>query len=159
LNFPQVMGFLAGALQFIVASYALRLNRLFGPARVGWSLFFAFSLLALLHLIQSITPFNAGVPLGIEIGLIYSLISLLLLTGLVHIEIVLKERLRMEREEQRLRAELESEVKKKTMHLTKVIEELQLEIDERRRIEIEVGMAHKELRRFRRGGDDEDSRQ
>ena len=80
-SFPQVMGFITGALQFIVAGYALRLNRVFGTARVGWSLFWAFALLALLHLFQSVTSFNSGAPLGVEIEVMYSLISLLLLTG------------------------------------------------------------------------------
>jgi uncharacterized protein YlxW (UPF0749 family) len=144
-SFPQVMGFIASALQFVVAGCALRLNRLFGTARVGWSLFFAFSLLALLHLIQSMPPFDAGAQLGMQIEVIYSLISLLLLTGLVHIEIVLKERLRVEREGKRLRAELESEVKKKTAYLTRAIEELQTEIDGRKRVEVEAEKTHKEL--------------
>jgi hypothetical protein len=44
-------------------------------------LFLAFALLALLHLFQSITSFNSGAPLGVEIEVMYSLISLLLLTG------------------------------------------------------------------------------
>ena len=66
-SFPQVMGFITGALQFAVAGYALRLNRIFGTARVGWSLFWAFALLALLHLFQSVMSFNSGAPLGIEI--------------------------------------------------------------------------------------------
>jgi C4-dicarboxylate-specific signal transduction histidine kinase len=139
------MGFIASALQFVVAGCALRLNRLFGTARVGWSLFFAFSLLALLHLVQSLPPFNAGTELGGQVEVIYSLISLLLLTGLVHIEIVLKERLWREREEKRLRAELESEIKKKTAYLTRAIEELQTEIDERKRVQAEVEKTHKEL--------------
>jgi phosphoglycerate-specific signal transduction histidine kinase len=156
MNFSQIMGFTGGALQFIVAGYALRLNRLFGTARVGWSLFFAFSLLALLRLIQTMELFNTGAPAGVEIEVIYFLVSLLLLTGLVHIEILLKERLRVEREEKRMRAELESEVKKRTIHLTQVIQDLQMEIDERRRIEMEVGIAHKELRRFRPGTEDEE---
>jgi len=144
-SFPQVMGFITGALQFAVAGYALRLNRIFGMARVGWSLFWAFALLALLHLFQSVTSFNSDVPLGVEIEVMYSLISLLLLTGMVHIETLLKERLRMERAEQRLRAELESEVKKKTAYLSRAIEELQSEIDGRKRMEAEVEKTQKEL--------------
>jgi len=144
-SFPQVMGFITGALQFVVAGYALRLNRIFGTARVGWSLFWAFALLALLHLFQSITSFNSGAPLGVEIEVMYSLISLLLLTGMVHLETLLKERLRLEREEQRLRAELESEVKKKTAYLSRAIEELQSEIDGRKRMETEVEKTQKEL--------------
>jgi phosphoglycerate-specific signal transduction histidine kinase len=144
-DFPEVMSFIASALQFAVAGYALRLNRIFGTARVGWSLFWAFSLLALLHLFQSLELFTAGAPLGIEVEVMYALISLLMLTGMVHIETLLKERLRMEREEQQLRAELESEIRKKTAHLTRAIEELQLEIDGRKRMEAEVEKTHKEL--------------
>ncbi len=145
MSFPGVMDFVTGALQFIVAGYALRLNRIFGTARVGWSLFWAFSLLALLHLFQSVISFNNGTQLGVEIEVIYSLISLLLLTGMVHIETLLKERLRMEREEKRLRGELETLVKEKTAHLTLAIEELQSEIVERERMEAEVERTHKEL--------------
>ena len=139
------MSFIASALQFLVAGYALRLNRIFGTARVGWSLFWAFSLLALLHLFQSVELFTAGAQLGNEVEVMYALISLLMLTGMVHIETLLKERLRMEREEQRLRAGLELEIKKKTAHLTRAIEELQLEIDGRKRMEAEVEKTHKEL--------------
>jgi PAS domain S-box-containing protein len=112
------MGFVNGALQFIVAGYALRLNRIFGTARVGWSLFWAFSLLALVRLIRSFMSFNNGEPLGVEIECVYSLISLLLLTGMIHIETLLKERLRIEQAEERLRGELESQVKEKTAHLS-----------------------------------------
>jgi C4-dicarboxylate-specific signal transduction histidine kinase len=139
------MGLVTGALQFIVAGYALRLNRIFGTARVGWSLFWAFTLLALLHLLQSLMPFNNGAQLGVETEVMYSLISLLLLTGLAHIETLLKERLRIEQEEKRLRGELESLVKEKTAHLTRAIEDLQSEIAERKRIEAEVERTHKQL--------------
>ena len=144
-SFPQVMGFITGALQFAVAGYALRLNRIFGTARVGWSLFWAFALLALLHLFQSISSFNSGEPLGVEIEVMYSLISLLLLTGMVHIETLLKERLRLERAEQRLRVELEAEVKKKTAYLSRALEELQSEMDGRKRMEAEIERTQNEL--------------
>jgi len=139
------MGFITGALQFSVAGYALRLNRIFGTARVGWSLFWAFALLALLHLFQSISSFNSGEPLGVEIEVMYSLISLLLLTGMVHIETLLKERLRLERAEQRLRVELEAEVKKKTAYLSRALEELQSEMDGRKRMEAEIERTQNEL--------------
>jgi C4-dicarboxylate-specific signal transduction histidine kinase len=145
MSFHEVMGFTAGVLQFIVAGYALRLNRLFGTTRVGWSLFGAFSLLAILHLVQSLTPSTAGAEFGVKIEVIYSLISLMLLTGMTHIESLLKERMRMEQMEKNLRAELESQVKEKTAHLTKAVEELQLEIEQRKRMESEVEKTHKEL--------------
>jgi hypothetical protein len=38
-------------MQLVVGGYALRLNRLFGTAKVGWPLFCA-ALPALLHLVQ-----------------------------------------------------------------------------------------------------------
>ena len=142
MSFPEIMGCLAGALQFAVAGYALRLNRLFGPARVGWSLFWAFSLLALLHLTQNVTSFHDATSFVTEIEVTYALISLLLLTGMVHLETVLKERMRMEQKELQLRAELELEVKKKTAYLIRAIEELQMEIDARKRMETEVETTH-----------------
>jgi len=145
MSFSEIMGLVAGALQFTVAGYALRLNRLFGPARVGWSLFWAFLLLALLHVVQSVTQFHAS-NLSIEMSVVYALISLLMLTAMVHLETVLKERLRVEQEERRMKAELEVEVQKKTGYLMRAIEELQAEMDERKRMEAEVDTAHWELR-------------
>ncbi|MDR3455838.1 MAG: hypothetical protein P4N60_00210 [Verrucomicrobiae bacterium] len=138
------MNLVAGLMQFVVAGYALRLNRTFGPDRVGWSLFAAFSLLALLHLAQSTAVFNAGEQSAVTMETTYALISLLLLTGMAHIESLFKERLRLEQEEARLRAGLETEVQKKTAHLTRAIEALQAEIDERKRMEAEV-QAHVQL--------------
>jgi hypothetical protein len=145
MDYSEIMSFVAGTLQFIVAGYALRLNRLFGPARVGWSLFWAFLLLAMLHLLQSIAQFHAATQFGVEVEVMYALISLLLLISMVHMETLLKEHMRAEREEQRMRAELESQVKKQTAHLTRAIEELQSEIDERKRVEEQAETAHIEL--------------
>ena len=146
MNFTEAMGLITGLLQFVVAGYALRLNRVFGTTRVGWSLFLAFFLLALFHLIQSVTPNGAGMELGVEVNVMYAFISLLLLTSLVHLETVLKERARAEREEQRLLATLELEVQKKTAYLMRAIEELQAEIDGRKQAEAEVETTHLELR-------------
>jgi len=145
MRFGEIMGLVNGLLQFIVAGYALRLNRIFGTARVGWSLFWAFLLLALLHFLQSVKSFNNGAPLGVEIEVIYSLISLLLLSGMVHIETLLRERLQVEEAAERLQGKLESQVKEKTAYLTRAVEELELEIAERKRMEAEVERTHKEL--------------
>ena len=138
MNLHELLNLMAGGLQFVVAGYALRLNRVFGPARVGWSLFCAFSLLALLHLFQSAPISHAEEQSATTLQVMYSLISLLLLAGLAHIEALFKERLRFEREELRLRAGLEAEVQKKTIHLTRAIEALEAEIDERKRMETEL---------------------
>ena len=54
------MSLAAGLLQFAVACYALRLNRLFGATRVGWSLFAAFSAMALLRLLLSLDLFRGS---------------------------------------------------------------------------------------------------
>jgi C4-dicarboxylate-specific signal transduction histidine kinase len=134
MNELNFMGCIASVLQFIVAIYALRLNRRYGTARVGWSLFCAFSLLALLQLTQLTAPLGAGANAALEINATYALISFLLLTGMIHLETMLKERLRMERVEKQLRADLESEVKSKTAHLTRAIDELMSEIEERKRM-------------------------
>jgi C4-dicarboxylate-specific signal transduction histidine kinase len=142
MNVSDIMGLVAGALQLTVAGYTLRLTRLFGSARVGWSLFLAFLLLALLHLVQSAASLSAPTRFGIEINVAYSIISLLLLVGMIHMETVQKERRRVEREEQRMKAQLELEVEKKTEYLTRAISELQTEMDERKRMESEVETAH-----------------
>ena len=138
MTYPEIMGWITGLLQFAVAGYALRLNRIFGTAKVGWSLFCAFTLLALLHLVQSLAPFNSGAPMGMEIEVIYLLISLLLLTSMIHIETVLKERLRAEEEGKRIRDGLELMVADKTVHLTRAIENLKLEIVERKKAEAQI---------------------
>ncbi len=94
-----IIVWIAGLSQLSVACYAMRLNRHFGTARVGWSLFSAFALLALLHLIQALAPGN-GIGIKIEVG--YALISFLLLIGLAHIETMLKERQQAERQAQKM---------------------------------------------------------
>jgi PAS domain S-box-containing protein len=136
LGASLVLG-LAGLLQLGVAIYAIRLNRLFGTARVGWSLFWAFLLLALLHFVQSVTPSAvAGFKLNLEF--VYVLVSLLLLVGMVHLHAVLKEEARRTRAEERLRDELELEVRRKTANLNGMIQVLQSEIEERNRAEAQV---------------------
>ena len=145
MNFTTVMGFVAGALQFIVAGYALRLNRLFGTKRVGWSLFWAFLLLALLHLMQSVMKGGFGAEIGVKVDVMNALISMLLLIGMVHLEALLKERMRVEQEEQRMRIDLQEEVKKKTSYLMRAIEQLQAEMNERKRVEGEAQSARWEL--------------
>jgi hypothetical protein len=134
MNELYITGCIASALQFIVAGYALRLNRRYGIDRVGWSLFCAFALLALLQLIQSTAASDVVVSSALEINVTYALISFLLLIGMLHLETMLKERMRMERVEQQLRAELELEVKAKTAHLTRAIEELMREMEETKRM-------------------------
>jgi C4-dicarboxylate-specific signal transduction histidine kinase len=112
MNLDTLLNVVAGALQFVVAAYALRLNR--------------------------VPISHAEESSAITLEVIYSLISLLLLAGLAHIEALFKERLRFEQTELRLRAGLEAEVQKKTAYLTRAIEALQDEIDARKLMATEL---------------------
>ncbi|HTB84320.1 MAG TPA: hypothetical protein VK742_11750 [Candidatus Sulfotelmatobacter sp.] len=150
MNHHDAMSYIAGLSQFVVAVYALRLNRIFGTARVGWSLFCAFILLALLHLMPVVPGFAPEVRSAVKIEVVYSLISLLLLTGMIHIEMIFKERLRIEREEKGQRERLQTEVDTKTAHLMRAVDALQAEMDERKRMEAEVA-AHVGLLEVTRG--------
>ncbi len=136
----------AGVLQLCVAVYAIRLNRLFGAGQVGWSLFSAFLLLALLHLIQSFSQPHVVNGFQVDLEVVYALISLLLLTGMAHLHTVLREQQHTMGEqerrkvlEQQLRVELESEVQKKTAFLNHAVETLKLEIEVRKRAEAQIG--------------------
>ena len=130
--------FAAGGLQLAVACYALRLNRLFGTSRVGWSLFAAFALLALIHGLPIFAPLLLPLDAASVADLLYAVVSLLLFTSMIHIEFLLKERKKLETRECQLRAELELEVKKKTAYLLQAIEGLQAEMEERKRMAEEI---------------------
>jgi hypothetical protein len=138
----HIMGVIASALQFLVAAHALWLNRRYGTNRVGWSLFGAFSLLALLQLVQVCPSFDVWADTGVKINATYVLVSFLMLIGMVHLESMLRERLRREKAELKLRAELESEVKSKTAHLTRAIEELMKEMEETKRMSVIIETSH-----------------
>jgi hypothetical protein len=145
-SIESIVSVVAGILQFIVAAYALRLNRVYGAVHVGWSLFCAFSLLALVHVVQFLVPsLEAGVAAAPTIEVMYAMVAMLLLMGMVHMESLLKERRRREEQDKRMHAELESEVKKKTAYLTRAIEELQMEIDRRTAVEFKMEQSNTEL--------------
>jgi C4-dicarboxylate-specific signal transduction histidine kinase len=145
MNVTTVLGFIAGILQFVVAGYALFLNRRYGTRRVGWSLFWAFLLLAMLHLTQLAMAHSSRELYDLQVDAMNTMVSLLLLVGMIHLEATLKDRRRAELEEQRIRGELESEVKKKTSYLLRAIEGLQTEMDQRKQAEIQAQTARMEL--------------
>jgi two-component system cell cycle sensor histidine kinase/response regulator CckA len=93
-----------GLLQLAVAAYGLRLTHMFGVARVGWSLFAAFALLALVHLFEAVTQYHDAMNFGLGIEVVYAFISFLLIAGLAHLESVLKERRRLEHQARKLQA-------------------------------------------------------
>ena len=137
LTYSDAVTWIAGTLQLSVACYALRLNRLFGAARVGWSMFSAFLLLAILHVLQSFHVMTS-LTQGAKVDAIYALVSMLLLTGMLHIECLLKERAR-------LMAELELRVAEKTAGLTQANAELEAEVAERKRIATQMEATYNEL--------------
>src|SRR6266850_4816907 len=152
VDYTDIISWGAGLLQLSVAAYALRLNRLFGARHVGWSLFCAFALLAASHLLQAIGPLKIASEFRVGVEVIYGLVSLLLLTGMLHMEGLLKVRLQMEEEEQRLMQELESRIDEKTAELarandelTKANVDLQHEVAERNRMAAEVEKTYSEL--------------
>jgi C4-dicarboxylate-specific signal transduction histidine kinase len=151
MHFTSTMSLIAGVLQFAVACYALRLNRLFGSTRVGWSLFVAFGAMAMLRLILSLDLFR-GVIVGVGVEIVYVLTSMLLLTGMAHLETLLRERQRVENAEHNAQARLESQVKEQTSELLKANEELQrtadslkAEIEQRKEMEAQNEKTHREL--------------
>lgn len=145
MNFTTALGFTAGLLQFGVAGYALLLNRRYGTRRVGWSLFWAFLLLALLHVTQLVMTHTSLDLYFLQVDVMNTLVSMLLLIGMIHLEAMLKERRKAELEELRIRGELESEVKKKTSYLLRAVEGLQAEMDQRKKAELQAQTARMEL--------------
>src|SRR2546423_15293152 len=112
--------------------------RCFGAQRVGWVPFGVFSSLALLMLLRSWQPWNFGLSHAVAMDLLNFLIPVLLLIGMVHIDTLMRERLRVEKEEQRLRGELETQVKERTAALDTANEGLQQEISLRKQGEQEL---------------------
>jgi PAS domain S-box-containing protein len=123
---------------FLVPPYALRLTRVFGTRRVGWVVFSAFTLLAVLQLIRAWKPMGLALDPATTLDLLYLLVPLLLLIGMLHIETVFKERLRVETEERRMRGELEVQVRERTSQLDEANESLQREISLRKQGEQEL---------------------
>ena len=133
-------------LSCLIPPYAIRLTRLFGTRRVGWTLFAIFSLLAVLQILRSWQPFGLGVDPIFTLDLLNFLIPVLLLASMVHIEMLFRERLRLEKEEKKLRAGLEQQVKQRTTEFDAANEELQHEIALRRQGEQELRNSKEQYR-------------
>jgi C4-dicarboxylate-specific signal transduction histidine kinase len=150
MNNLNIASILSGLLEAGVALYALRLTVLFGSKRVGWSLFVAFTLLALLHVSQFANPWMDLTALGTQ--MIYAVISALILTGMAHLEAVLKQSVRAETAEQRVHVEAETRVQEQTAELLKANEELQetaatlkAEVAHRKQMQAQMEQTHKDL--------------
>jgi len=148
MNISMIAGIVSGMLEVGVAIYALRLNRLFGSKRAGWTLFAAFSMLAMLHVLRL-----AG-PLITELveQIIYAAISLLIFIGLIHMKALLDRCVRAEKAEVLAHSEMESRVKQQTADLVKANEQLKetaatlkAEIAHRKHMQGQMEQTHKEL--------------
>lgn len=146
MSHAPVLKMVLSLLPCLIPPYALRLNRLFGTQRVGWMLFAVFSLLALLELVRSWHPMGVGMDAGLTLDLLNVFVPVLLLIGMVHIEILFKERLQLEVEERHLRQALQLQVKDRTADLDKTNEELQQEISLRRQGEEELRKSKEQYR-------------
>jgi len=142
---PPLYNIVMGLLPCAIPPYALHLGRVFGTKRVGWVLFAVFSLLAAFQLVRAWSP-AAGIEPGIGLDLLYFLVPLLLLTGMLHIESLFKQRLRLEQQEKRLRGELQLLVQERTAELDRANEELQSEISLRRQGEEELRKSKEQYR-------------
>jgi PAS domain S-box-containing protein len=146
MTFHHVFSIVLGLLPCLIPPYALRLNRIFGSKRVGWLLFTAFSLLAVLQLLRSWRPAGWGVDAEVTLDLLNFLVPVLLLIGMIHLEGMLRERARLEQEEKRLRADLERQVQERTAQLDSANEEMQHEITLRRQGEAELRKSKEQYR-------------
>jgi len=105
---------------------------------VGWVIFAVFVLLAALQLIRAWHPMGLAFNPNLTLDLLYLFVPVLLLIGMLHIETIFKERLRIEEEEKRLCAELEVQVRERTAQLDAANDELQREISLRKQGEQEL---------------------
>jgi C4-dicarboxylate-specific signal transduction histidine kinase len=148
MNYTTLTTLASGLLQCAVVGYGFWLTRRFGVARVGWPLAFTFSLLALLRAFLCQTSFEFGVKVDIMFGVI----SLLILAGMVQLQVLLRERQRVESARRQTQLELETSVQEKTAELTRVNDELQQttkhlmdEVAERSRMQLQAEKNHKEM--------------
>jgi two-component system cell cycle sensor histidine kinase/response regulator CckA len=146
MNYSTVSSIVLSLLPCVIPPYALRLMRVFGAKRVGWVLFAAFTMLALLQLVRALQPLGLGLDARLTMDLVNFLVPVLLLAGMVHIETIFKERQAHDEEEQRLRAELQAQVQQRTAELDQANEELQREISLRKQGEEELRKSKEQYR-------------
>jgi signal transduction histidine kinase len=134
----QVVGGLALTVQVGTAIYALRLNRLFGSHRAGWSLFGAFALMAAVHVIEGSNSVGGSDVRDQRLSqLVYLLSSGLLLIGLAHVGMVFRQQLQIEQVIRANRDALEGRVQERTAELAEANAILRAEIHDRQRAEAE----------------------
>ncbi len=135
-------------LQCAVLGYGFWLARRFGVAHTGWALVFMVSLLASLRVILVQISFG----LGLKMDILFGLISAIMLAGMVQMQVLLRERQRMEKARQEAQLAREASVQNQTAELTKLNEELRqtterlkAEVAERVQMQQQAEKNHKEM--------------
>jgi PAS domain S-box-containing protein len=129
----QLIGGLALVIQLAAAVYALRMNRVFGTDRAGWSLFGAFSLMLAVRVGDVWLSSNDS-----SFHMVHLISSVLLLIGLAHVSALFKERIRNEQLARSNRDELEARVRERTLELARANALLHAEVAIRARAEREI---------------------
>ena len=122
MNYSDIARLASGLLQLGVACYALRLGRFFGKTPLRWILYSGVSLLALAYLLISFGPFR-GANASLQMDVIHSLFSVLLIAGMMQMEILLKEHLKAEKAEHQMRSQIDSKVTKQLTALSRANDE------------------------------------
>jgi PAS domain S-box-containing protein len=120
MNGFGVFGIVAGVLQLVVPSYALRLVRRFGTTQVGWFIVASFALLALLHILGPSRMLNSGAALN----LLLTAASMLLLVGMCHLETLLTQREELHAAQELARHNTEADLRRETAELSRTNEQL-----------------------------------
>src|SRR5262249_1435147 len=90
---------IVGLLPCLIPPYAFRLSRTFGTKRVGWMVFAVFALLAALQLVRALVLLGWVTSPRLTLDVLYFVVPVMLLIGMVHLETLFRERLRLEQEE------------------------------------------------------------
>ena len=121
MNNIDIFRLTLGLLQFGVAWYALRLGRLLKATAMGWVLFGALAIMALVSFVLAVQPLEVGAQWGIRVDIVY---ALLLLAGLTRFYPGLMLFLREEELKRKALDKWESQVKEQWVELVKTNEKL-----------------------------------
>jgi len=119
-----ILNLIAGLLQLSVPSYGFRLLRRFGPQRVGWFMVISFAALGMAHLLEPFKTAGSGPFSGLMLDGIYAVASVLLLIGMGHLETLILERSRAQKQKEELRTDCELRVGKRISDHHQLVQEI-----------------------------------
>jgi len=121
MNDIDIFRLTLGLLQCGVAWYALRLGRLLKATAMGWVLFGALAIMALVSFVLAVEPLEVGAQWGIRVDIVY---ALLLLAGLTRFYPGLMSFLREEELKRHALDKWESQVKEQWVEMVRTNEKL-----------------------------------